>query len=515
MKMVWRQLAFVAALLGSASCGPARNPTPSTVARASASAVPAAEPLAAPDPHALPPQASYVPPHPFPAVLGAVLENGLQLQVIERHAMPVVTAELIINSGLASEGDRAGASKVTAEWLEAGGAGRWNSRQLREAVDSLGASLDIAVSRDASRFSLTVTADRLEPALEILAALVHKPRFDKLEFDKLKQRELERVQSLSRTSGTWIAQMWLQQHLFRLPIGVHPYASYDVLPSELQRLTSNVCREWYRRYVTPKNAFLLLVGAVTLPTARAAAERHFAGWAGPEVSAFKPSMPEGLNKFEIFVVDKPNSTQSDIFLATLGPNRHDPTFPFAAIAQQVVGGGVSGRLFLDVREKRSLAYSTGAGIQDLAAGPSVLYFSAGTQTPKTAEAVGALLEHFEKLGNGVLENEEVRIAERFLIDSMPSRWEQVQSLASLLAQLRIQSLPNDYYDVLRDHIARASTEEIARWSAKTFRRDQSVLVVAGDSQVIAPKLAKFAAVNVVSPSQGFRLTAQLPRSPGQ
>jgi zinc protease len=470
---------------------------------------------AQPDPNSLPPQAAYVPPQPFPSITGATFDNGLQLHVIERHALPVVTAELIINSGLASEGDRAGAAKITAEWLEAGGAGRWSSRQLREAVDSLGASLEITVSRDAARLSMTVTADRLEPALEILSALVQKPRFDRVEFDKLKQREMERVQSLSRTSGSWMAQMWLQQHLFRLPIGVHPYASYDVLPSELQRLTSNVCRDWFREFVSPRNAFLLLVGDVTLPASRALTDSYFKGWTGPEVRAFNPSAPEGVNKFEIFVVDKPNSTQSDIFLATLGPSRHDPSFALATVAQQVVGGGVSGRLFLDVREKRSLAYATGAGIQDLAAGPSVLYFSAGTQTAKTAEAVGALLEHFEKLGNGQVSTEEIQIAEHFLVDSMPARWEQVQSLASQLAQLRIQSLPNDYYDALRESIARASTDEAARFTSKVFRREQSVLVVAGDSRVIAPTLTKYAAVSVVSPSQGFRLTSQLPRTVGQ
>lgn len=515
MKHVHHTSLAILALLYLHACGHAPPPAPAKPLTATATAPAEPTPAAKPDPNSIPPQASIVPLQPFPAVTGTTLDNGLQLQVIERHALPVVTAELIINSGLASEGDRAGAAKVTAEWLEAGGAGRWSSRQLREAVDSLGASLEINVSRDAARFSITVTADRLEPAVEILSALVQKPRFDTREFDKLKQRELERVQSLSRTSGNWMAQVWLQQQLFRLPIGVHPYASYDVLPDELQRLTSAVCREWFREFVSPRNAFLLLVGDVTLASSRKMADHYFKGWTGPEVKAFNPSSPEGLNKFEIFVIDKPNSTQSDIFLATLGPNRHDPSFALAAVAQQVVGGGVSGRLFLDVREKRSLAYSTGAGIQDLAAGPSVLYFSAGTQTSKTAEAVGALLEHFEKLGNGQFTDDEVQLAEHFLIDSMPTRWEQVQSLSSQLAQLRIQSLPNDYYDVLREGIARAKTDEIARWATKVFRREQSVLVLAGNSQLVAPQLTKYAAVTVVNPSRGFRLTTQLPRAPGQ
>jgi predicted Zn-dependent peptidase len=359
---------------------------------------------------------------------------------------------------------------------------------------------------------MTVTADHLERALEILATVIRKPRFDKVEFDKLKQREFERVESLSRTSGSWMAQMWLQRRLFRLPIGVHPYATYDLLPSELQRLTMMTCREWYREFVSPHNAYLFLVGDVTLPAAQAQAARLFAGWSGPEIKAFNPSPPEDIDKFEIFIVDKPNSTQSDIFLATLGPNRHDSDFALASIAQQVVGGGVSGRLFLDVREKRSLAYSTGAGIQDLAAAPSVLYFSAGTQTAKTSETVGALLEHLENLSTGQFTSDEIETAEHFLVDSMPTRWEQVQSLASQLAQLRIHSLANDYYNTFREGIARTSSENVANWAHRLLRRDRAVLVLAGDSKVVAPTLTKYAQVNVVSPTQGFRITNQLPRA---
>jgi predicted Zn-dependent peptidase len=95
---------------------------------------------------------------------------------------------------------------------------------------------------------------------------------------------------------------------------------------------------------------------------------------------------------------------------------------------------------------------------------------------------------------------------------MPTRWEQVQSLASQLAQLRIHSLANDYYNTFREGIARTSSENVANWAHRLLRRDRAVLVLAGDSKVVAPTLTKYAQVNVVSPTQGFRITNQLPRA---
>lgn len=465
--------------------------------------------VVATDPNGSAPEATYVPSLPFPRVSPTVLDNGLQVDLIERHSMPIVDLELVINSGIASEGDRAGAAKITPEWLEAGGAGRWNSQQIRETVDALGASLDISVNRDSTRFALAVTNDRLGPALEILGALVQTPRFDRPEFLKLRQRELERVRSLSRTSGAWMAQMWLQRQLFRRPIGIHPYGSYDVLPIELERLGTAACLDWFREFITPHNAHLIVVGDTNPERLRLEVERNFGRWKGPEVPAFNPPVPESVSKFEIFVVDRPNSTQSDIYLAFLGPNRRDPDYPLASMTQQIVGGGVSGRLFLDIREKRSLAYSTGAGIQDLAAGPSVLYLAAGTQTPKTAETVGALLEHLERLEAGRFSPEELTTAEHFLVDGMPIRWEQVQSLASQLTQIRVLGLTIDHYDVIREKIRLATVDDLSRVAKGLYRRDRAVVVVAGDGNAIASALTKFGPVSRVDPSQNFRIRDQL------
>ena len=470
-------------------------------------------PSAPGEPNSTPPVANYIPPRPFPKVESFALENGLEVDLIERHSLPVIQLELVVQSGLASEGSLAGAAKITPEWLEAGGAGKWNSQQLRQSVDDLGASLDISVNRDSSRWSIAVTSDRVAPAIEILGALVQAPRFDRSEFEKLRQRELERVRSLARTSGAWMAQIWLQRQLFRLPIGVHPYGSYDVLPTELERLNTASCREWFGQFVTPNNARLIAVGDATPERLRAEVERYFAHWKGPEAPAFNPPVSESSDKFEIFVVDRPNSTQSDIFLAFLGPRRDDPDFPEAAIAQQIVGGGVAGRLFLDVREKRSLAYSTGAGIQELAKAPSVLYFTAGTQTSKTAETVGALLQHLDKMGAGQISPSELETAENFLVDSMPIRWEQVQSLSAQFTQLRILGLPLDHYDVFRDKVHQATADDVSRVAKRLYRRQRSVIVVAGDGNLIANELTQYGAVTRVDPSQNFRLRDQLAPKP--
>lgn len=125
MKTLPFRLLATIGLAAMTACQAALTPPPQSKPAFRSTAIPTPQPVT--EPNSTPPEASYVPLQPFPKIASDALENGLEIDVIERHALPVTDVELTINSGMASEGDRAGAAKVTAEWLEAGGAGRWNS----------------------------------------------------------------------------------------------------------------------------------------------------------------------------------------------------------------------------------------------------------------------------------------------------------------------------------------------------------------------------------------------------
>lgn len=447
---------------------------------------------------------------PFPNVTTATLGNGLALDVIERRKIPVVELSLVVASGHAKDGDHPGVARTTALLLEAGGAGRWSSEKLREAVDALGSSLEVTSTRDSMRWSLAVTSDKVKEALELLSALALSPRFDPIEFKKLKARELERVQSLARTSGTWLAQYWLHRELYRQAMGVHPYASVDVLPSEVGRLTLDHCRQFHRAHVVPSNARIVAVGDIDLGTLTSLSESIFGKWTGkeaPDSGIAEPIAPDALR---VYVVDRPGSAQSDVQVGLLGPSRSSTDFASVLAIQQVVGGGVAGRLFLDVREKRSLAYATYAGIQEVAFGPSVLVMTAGTQTAKTSEAVTALLEHLDRVAENPSTLEELETAQNYIIYGMPARWETVESLSSQLLLLRTQRQSERYFDELREQVSALSVPVLKVPATRYYRRQQAAVVVAGDASKIADGLRQFGPVEVLNPEREFSIKQKLP-----
>jgi zinc protease len=456
-----------------------------------------------PPPPGRPPQAS------FPEVWRQVRDDGLALRVLERHTYPVIQIELLVRSGMASDGDRPGLAAVAGELLKTGGAGPFSPREIAERSQALGTTLEVLTDLDATHIELSVTSGGLDAALELVSAVALHPRFDATEFRKLQAREIERVQSLAVGSAEWSASFLLHRELYHLRSGSHPYARSDALPSELQRLQLGDCRGWHERYVVPSNASLIVVGDVTPGQVRASVERWFAGWHGEKAPAPPFVLPLPPVGPRVFIADRPGSAQSQIEIGMLGPPRQSAEWPALATANQILGGGVSSRLFLDVRERRSLAYSARSTLEEVAVGPVPVVLSAGTQTAKTAESVRALLADLSELATRAPAADEVERAQTFLADRFLFQLENVGSLAKLTADLDVLGLPPDYYDSYRQALRALQVPGVAA-AATQFLERQPMIVVAGDAVLLAQKLASFGPVTVFDPEHEFAVKQTLP-----
>ncbi len=472
---------------------------------------PLASAAPAPNPLAEPPSSPLRPTTPFPAIVHRRLSGGLDLAIVPRTGFPVVELRLLVFSGQATDLTQPGLAALTGKLLKDGGAGRWSSRELAERTESLGARLSISTDRDSTRIGLGVTSGDLDAALEILAAVAQKPRFTPAEFDKLRQREIDRVKDRARTSPSWLASMVLYRELYELPVSIHPYARYDAFPAEMAELKLEHVRRWYKDHVTPENAVLVVSGDVSPDGVEKSAQRFFGGWRGTRPAAPTFSDPRGPNGRKILVVDRPGSTQSNVLVGTLGPERRSDQYPALMTANQILGGGVAGRLFLDVREKRSLAYNTGSWLEEPARGPMPIVLSAGTQTAKTAETVAALLEHYERMGKAAPSAEELERGARYLSDSFAFKMETAGAVADLAGRLLVLGLPDETYDEYRRAVRALDAEGVARAASRAYRQDSLVVVVAGDAAVIGSTLTRFGAVSVLDPEHEFSVKQSLPR----
>jgi predicted Zn-dependent peptidase len=300
--------------------------------------------------------------------------------------------------------------------------------------------------------------------------------------------------ALSEREPQYIAR----QAFYRSLYGQHPYGTVDTTPQAVKRVGRQDMMRWHRTHFVGKNAFLVVAGEVDPEHVAEVAQKTLGQW-NPGKRAVPvygdPPKPTDRN---ILVVDRPGSVQSVMYIGNLAIRRADREWIPLLVANQVLGGSAASRLFMDLREKRSLTYGAYSAIAErVDVGPFVAYSSVRTEV--TVEAVGAFFEHLELIHEEPAEGEELTNAKRYLSDSFPLKVDTPGKLAELVVKLRTFGLPSDYWDRYRNWIRSTSASE-AHYVARSYIRPaEARVVVVGQAADFAQSLAEFGPVTVVSP----------------
>lgn len=309
------------------------------------------------------------------------LSCGMRLALERNTAVRSVGISWWLPVGSAGDPDGAageGESTLLAELITRG-AGDLDSRAFSEALDRIGAQRNCGTAAYHTLVSLTVLGSRIEPALELMCAMVRAPRLDA---DGLEPARSLALQSLASLADDPAHLVMLKLAGIALP---PPYNRTGFGHAEgMKSLTIEALRAaWVRRCV-PEGSILGIAGAIDPPQVIDQLERRLAGWGGTFAEPL-PTAPAARG-----VVHVPQqSAQTHLGLAIDAPSDCDPRSLVHRLAVKIIGGGMSSRLFTEVREKRGLCYSVGMsyaagrdrGISQVYAG------STPERAPRTLECI--------------------------------------------------------------------------------------------------------------------------------
>jgi predicted Zn-dependent peptidase len=429
----------------------------------------------------------------LPPVHVAGLDSGLQVNTIVTDQLPVVYATLVIRSGGESDPARLpGLAGLVAQMLKEGTTKR-SSAEIAEQIEFLGADLWASSDEENTYVGVRALTEQFDVVMAILAEVAGTPAFNNKELEKLKRRELDRL-ALSEREPRYIARRTFYRQLY----GQHPYGTVDTTPPAVKRVRRQDMVRWHREHFVGKNTFLVVAGDVDPDHVAEAAQKTFGLWKAGKRSVPTYSEPPQPTNRNILVVDRPGSVQSVIYIGNLAIARANREWIPLMVSNQVLGGSAASRLFMDLREKRSLTYGAYSSIGErVDIGPFVAYASVRTEV--TTEAIGAFFEHLERIHQEPAEPEELVNAKRYLSDSFPLKVDTPGKLAELVVELRTFGLPDDYWDRYRQAIRKTSASE-AQYVARSYIRPKdSLVVIVGQAADFAQSLQQFGPVTVVSP----------------
>lgn len=296
--------------------------------------------------------------------------------------------------------DRLGLSAVWAELLLRG-AGDLDSRAHADACDTIGMSRSAESGPLFMRISATLLGDRLLDGLPLIVDMVRRPRFDPDSLDPARDLALMAIESLKDEPQERCSLLARSRH-HRAPLNRSILGTVEGLGAITQ---ADVLNEWTVRAV-PNGSILGIAGAVDPDRTIDALERLLSGWSGA-----RPEPVLGPVPARGYAHEPDDSSQVQILLLTDGPaDPHEDSLRQRVIAN-VLSGGMSGRLFTEVREKRGLCYSVSASYgADKRHGTVVAYV--GTTPERAQESLDVLSAEMDRISSpaGAITPDEYRRA---------------------------------------------------------------------------------------------------------
>ena len=350
------------------------------------------------------------------------LPNGL---TVAHEAMPwlaSVSFTLLVPVGAVTDpqGQEGGAA-VLSDWLYRG-AGELDSKALSERLDGLGVRRGGGAGKESTTLSASLLASSFEPALRLYADVVRRPALTDTEFTGARTLAQQELASLGDSPSQQLFET-LSKTYFASPHSNSAYGS----EAGLAALSAQDLRTDYECRYAPAGAVLSVAGGVTWDEVKALAEELFGDWSGagtqlPEVRV-RPAHQDHLTQ---------ETSQVHIGVAFKSAAPGDEYWYEHALAVGVLSGGMSARLFSEVREKRGLVYSV-AAVGRAVRGFGYTLSYAGTTTERAEETLEVLLHELRNLSAGV-SAEELERARTGLLSKLVMQGESSGSRASALAR---------------------------------------------------------------------------------
>jgi len=402
-----------------------------------------------------------------------------QVLVESSQALPLIAVTVALRAGAAADPvEHAGCARFAARLMRRTAGGR-DPFELDTHIDQLGGALGVEASHSFVAFQGVVLSRSFPRFVELLADVLARPDLTGDEFERLRREsESELVEALD--DDRTVAQRWFRRRLF--PADPYGRPVSGTLAS-LARLSQESVTRFHRAQVAAENVVVALAGDVDEDRARGAAEALVAGLPRGERFADGLSDPPSRRGRHLVVVDKPDRTQTQIFLGCLGTRADDPDHTALLVANSVFGGTFGARLAREIRVERGWSYGA---YSSLTVDRRRHAFSVWT-FPRSEDAAACVRHQIEMLQrwreDGITQ-EELERAQRYLIRSHVFAIDTPAKRVGLALDEALHGLSPGYYARYRERVRGVSREEANAAIRRRIDLDALLVVVLGTAAVV-------------------------------
>ena len=412
------------------------------------------------------------------------LKNGLKVFVVENHKLPRISMSLILDRDPIVEGAKAGYVSIAGDMIGAGTTSRTKA-VLDEEVDFMGANFGTS----ASSIRVGGLSKYTDQLVDILSDVLLNPTFPQEEFDKLKAQMLSGLQANADDPDA-ISGNLRGATIYGLE---HPFGEV-MTEASVEAITVEDCKSYFDAYFRPNIAYMVIIGDITAKDAQKKLKKALKKWAPADVPNHEYAKTEVPTAQRVVMVDKPSAVQSVVWLGNVIdlPHGHADIEPLR-VANQILGGGMSGRLFTNLREDKAFTYGaySNFGVSELNA---TFGASAKVRNEVTDSAITEFLNEIGRMRKEAVSADDLIAAKASLSGSFGRSLESPASAANFALNIARYELPADYYNNYLARLDAVTAEDVLRVSNQYMDADHLTITVVGKAQDVAGKLSAFGAV---------------------
>lgn len=386
---------------------------------------------------AAPPGPAAAPEIAAPTMVEGRLTNGIRVVAAQTGNVPLATITMLVPGGSRTDSrEKAGVAQLAAA-LAAKGVHGMDESAIAARFERLGASFTGDSDSDGTVFTLTAPTANLEQAGALAAAIVKGAIYPDDAFERERARALAGLRVSSSAPGD----------LSRMAMRTAMYgdAAYGIqgegTDTSLAAITRSDLLEYRQRYIHPDRMQMVISGGIAPQAALSLAQAMLGDWKTDLLPWPLPTDAAGpVQAPRTIVIDLPGADQASVAAGLRAPSRWSPDFMALELANSVLGGGSGGRLFKEVRTKRSLSYGAYSDLPERS-DAAILTARAQTRNETAGEVAQIFLDEFARLASEPLDAELLDKRRLYLGGIRARAMETSGGFNAVVAQLLLHGLP--------------------------------------------------------------------------
>jgi zinc protease len=384
---------------------------------------------------------------------------GIEAWLVSDRTLPLIAVEFAFRGSSDQDpADKPGIANMATSLLD-DGAGPFDANAFHDRLERKAIELSFRAGRDYMRGALRTLTENRDEAFDDLRLALTEPRFDAAAVERMRAQILSRLRREMLSPNDMASHNWWATAFPGHPYGQPVNGTLESVPNiSVDDLKSYTARAFAR-----DNLKIAIVGDIDAATAASLIDRTFGALpAKAELKPLAPVVPQGLGRRIVIHLDVP---QAVVNFGGPGIARSDPDFMAAYIVNHILGGGAfSSRLYVEVREKRGLAYGISDSLFWLDRTALLLGHTA-TRADATAQTIEIIEREINRLAEeGPTEDEFVK-AKTYLKGAFALGLDTSNRIASQLLQMQLDKLGIDYIERrggLIDAVTLADAKRVAK-----------------------------------------------------